>query len=210
MSLILKRYYMLNKPAGLITACSDARQPTVMECFPSEERLGLFPIGRLDKDTEGLLIFTDDGTLAFEIMSPKSNIDKTYLFYAKGCVDDEKLSELCTGVKIYKGKDFTTLPAEVNIIERTTVKEVRSRFDKSDDRFSHRYAETPITVGTIKISEGKKHQVKRMVGYTGAKVIYLRRIAIGNLHLDERLLPGEYRALTASEVNMLLKKSESL
>lgn len=168
------RYIMLNKPAGIITANHDMRHETVMDLFPKEERKGLFPIGRLDKDTEGLLLITDDGALSHALMSPRKHIEKTYLAEIEGAIAENAQQLFLDGLVL---KDKTVcLPAKLKIISKDET-----------------------TLVEIKIQEGKYHQVKRMIAAVGGHVATLKRIQIGKLMLDEKLGTGEYRNLTQEE-----------
>lgn len=199
------RYFMFNKPKGCITACRDERQKTVMDYFPPKEREGLFPVGRLDKDTEGFLIITDDGRFSFHISEPREHIPKTYFFYAKGELTEEKIKALEAGVKIYTDEDRITAPARVKQLGVRPMKEIAHLLDESEaPRLKNtRKGDVPVTAGVITITEGKKHQVKRMIKSVGMTVVYLERIAIGTVHLDETLKRGQYRELTETELKAL-------
>ena len=168
-------YYMLNKPAGVVSATSDNRDKTVLDLLVDVPLKDIFPVGRLDKDTEGLLILTNDGELAHNLLSPKKHIDKTYRVLTKENITKEQLERLEQGVDI--GDDTITMPAKAEWI---------------DDK------EMLLT-----ICEGKYHQVKRMLKTVGNEVVYLERKKMGNLSLDEKLSRGEYRRLTAEEVLIL-------
>ena len=201
----MRRYYMFNKPRGCVTARRDARHRTVMDYFPEELRDVIFPIGRLDKDTEGLLILTDDGMLVNRLMQPNRHVKKTYYFHAQGIPSAARLSELSVGVHIYEGSDFLTAPAEVEILGHSTLRGIRYLLSDTDESLANRRGDVPTTEGRITITEGKKHQVKRMIRYAGAKVLYLKRLSIGSLTLDGALSVGEYRELTSSELDLLIK-----
>lgn len=169
-------YYMLNKPAGLISATQDKLSATVMELLRPEDRhAGLFPAGRLDKDTEGFLLLTNDGELAHRLLSPKKHVDKTYLVSIEHGLSPEDIQKLEQGVDI--GEDCLTLPAKVRQTEETVI--------------------------LLTIHEGKFHQVKRMLKAVDNGVTALKRISFGGLALDEALQPGEYRELTEDEVKIL-------
>lgn len=177
-------YIMLNKPAGVISATWDAKHKTVVDLMPEEYKcFELFPVGRLDIDTEGLVVMTNDGQLAHDVLSPNKHVWKTYYALIEGIVSEEDINAFNQGVILDDG--YKTLPAKLRIL-------------KSGDR-----SEIEIT-----ICEGKFHQVKRMFEAQGKKVIYLRRIKMGNLELDELLKEGESRELTETEVDQL-KKSET-
>lgn len=171
-------YYMLNKPAGVVTATEDKREKTVLDLLPSDLRKNLFPVGRLDKDTEGLLLLTDNGPLAHALLSPKKHVDKTYLVQCKLPVNQNQKNALEEGLDI--GEDKNTLPAEVELTD-------------SDD------------IILLTIREGKFHQVKRMLQAVGNEVVYLKRLRMGSLSLDENLALGEFRPLTEEEETELLK-----
>lgn len=168
-------YYMLNKPQGVVSATRDNTAGTVVELLGRERREDIFPVGRLDKDTEGLLLLTNDGELAHRLLSPKRHVDKTYLVTVEYPLTAEDIRKLEEGVDI--GEKRPTLPARIHIQE--------------DGRL------------LLTIREGKYHQVKRMLGAVGNQVTALKRTAFGGLTLDEGLEPGQYRALTEREVEIL-------
>lgn len=167
-------YVMLHKPQGLLSATEDKRQPTVLDLLPAElRRRGLFPVGRLDKDTTGLLLLTDDGPLAHELLSPKKHVDKVYLARVEGKIDADDVSALAAGIVL--GDGTACLPAGLEAVGDGT--------------------ECLIT-----LREGKYHQVKRMLAARGKPVAALKRLSMGPLALDEGLQPGKWRYLTAFEV----------
>ena len=169
-------YYMLHKPQGVVTATQDNHDKTVMDLLdPSIRKKDFFPVGRLDKDTEGLLLITNDGELAHKLLSPKKHVDKTYLVHLAENISDEAIEKLMTGVDI--GEDKPTLPAKA---------------EKLDDRKI-----------TLTIHEGKFHQVKRMLKAVDNEVIYLKRLTFGALSLDESLEKGQYRLLSDEEIQSL-------
>lgn len=167
-------YYMLNKPAGVITATSDKKQSTVMDLVKGN-RKDMFPVGRLDKDTEGLLLITNDGDLAHELLAPKKHVDKTYYAELLKDVSDNYIKEFSNGIVLKDG--IKTMPAVLRILDKRRVE--------------------------LTIHEGKYHQVKRMFEATGNKVTYLKRLSMGSLTLDETLPLGGYRPLTENEINSL-------
>lgn len=174
-------YYMLNKPAGVVSATSDARDRTVLDLIGDKRRKGLFPVGRLDKDTEGLLLITNDGALAHRLLSPKKHVDKCYYASVSGAVTKEDVLRFKEGIDIGNaGEKEITMPAELEILISGEVSEVR-----------------------LTIQEGKFHQVKRMFHALGKEVIFLRRERMGSLALDMSLKPGEYRSLTEEELKGL-------
>lgn len=168
-------YFMLNKPAGVISATEDHAQSTVLDFFKEEPYKNLYPVGRLDKDTEGLLLITNDGTLGHRLLSPKNHVPKTYYAKLAHGLTQEDINALENGVDI--GEKRLTQPAKVEIIAETAVH--------------------------ITITEGKFHQVKRMFEAVDNQVVYLKRISMGSLRLDENLALGEYRVLTKEELTQL-------
>lgn len=176
-------YYMLNKPQGYISATEDGLHKTVNELFPEEISKRVFPSGRLDIDTEGLLIMTDDGELVHRLTSPSHGVKKVYYAKLEGIVRAEHADIFSAGIPL---GDFTAKPALLDILS-------------IDDKAGT--SEVRITV-----TEGKFHQVKRMAEYIGCKVTYLKREKIGSLCLDEALEPGEYRELTEQETDILKKE----
>ena len=177
-------YVMLHKPAGVLSATEDSRQSTVLDLLPPELRKrGLSPVGRLDKDTEGLLLLTNDGALAHGLLSPRHHVDKTYRARVAGLVNEEDCRLFAGGLDI--GEKKRTMPALLRVLSVTE-------------------GETgPISETEITIQEGKFHQVKRMFAAVGKQVIYLKRTAMGGLLLDETLQKGEYRKLTREETERL-------
>ena len=192
---------MFNKPRGCITACSDARHKTVMDYFPKDEREGLFPIGRLDKDTVGFLIITDDGSLAFNIANPEHRVKKTYRFWAKGALDEEKLVKLRDGVTISTKRGDITASGDVKHVADATLRDIVDLLEDDAARIVNtKLGDVPVTCLEITITEGKKHQVKKMALAVGLRIVYLERISIAGLSLDEGLPRGEFRALTDAEI----------
>ena len=173
------RYYMLNKPDGVVSATEDRNEPTVRSLLKDVNTKDLFPVGRLDKDTEGLLLITDDGELAHKLLSPRYHVDKTYHVTAEGIITDDDIRRLEEGVDI--GEKALTLPAKAEMIgSGQDVSEV-----------------------LLTIHEGKFHQVKRMFEVIGKPVVHLKRISFGSLKLDEKLAPGEFRRLADEEIKAL-------
>lgn len=183
---VKNHYYMLNKPAGCVSATKDGLSATVIDMLADVNTNGLFPVGRLDKDTEGLLIITDDGKLAHELLSPKKHVDKTYFVIADRILSREQMESIRNGIDI--GDDKLTLPAQIT------------------DELQEKYAVSEGYGYLLKIHEGRFHQVKRMFEKCGSNVVYLKRVSMGNLELDDTLEPGQYRELTMSEVDMLKSK----
>ena len=176
-----REYFMLNKPAGVITATEDKHAHTVLDLLKERVRNDLFPVGRLDKDTEGLLLITNDGDLAHRLLAPKKHVDKVYFAMIKGIVTEEHIRVFASGMRLLDGTEV--MPGELEILE------VNKEEDTSRIRLT--------------IHEGKFHQVKRMFEAVGTQVTYLKRLSMGPLVLDDTLVPGEYRRLTDEEVAML-------
>jgi 16S rRNA pseudouridine516 synthase len=193
-------YYMFNKPRGCVTACSDEVHRTVMDYFPHELREKLHPVGRLDKDTCGLLILTDDGFLDQKIMQPRSHVSKTYFFYAIGSMDGEKQSRLREGIAM---SGFITGSAVFRLIKEYRIADLE---DFMPEYRRERYMKNPegaAFVASLTIHEGKKHEVKRMLEAVGCRIFYLRRESIGGLSLDQSLPEGSFRPLTEQELELL-------
>ena len=172
-------YVMLNKPAGVLSATEDGRGKTVLDLLPEAYRKrGLFPVGRLDKDTEGLLLLTDDGVLAHELLSPKKHVDKVYFTRAAGMLTEDDRAAFAEGMTL--GDGLKCLPAELKILSAGAESEA-----------------------LVTLREGKFHQIKRMLAARGKPVRYLKRLSMGPLSLDERLAPGEWRELTEAEAKKL-------
>ena len=183
-------YYMLNKPQGVVSATEDRRDKTVLDLISEKKRKDLFPVGRLDKDTEGFLLITDDGPLAHELLSPKKHVDKTYYAKVSGKVTEEDARALAEGVDI--GEKDLTRPARLEILstwESDTGSEENGKRWESEIRLT--------------IHEGKFHQVKRMMEALGKKVTYLKRLSMGPLALPADLPTGKYRLLTEKELELL-------
>lgn len=172
-------YLMMNKPKGVISATEDAVEETVVDLLEEEDRIfDPFPVGRLDKDTEGLLLLTNDGQLAYQLLSPKKHVPKTYEAIIDGEVTEEDVAAFRRGVVLDDG--YETKPAELVIIRSGLRSDVQ-----------------------VTITEGKFHQIKRMFQAVGKRVVYLKRIQMGPISLDETLEPGEYRELTDEEIALL-------
>ena len=177
LDLRLCRHVMLYKPAGVLTAAEDGRTETVMDLLPRAYRaLGCMPVGRLDKDTTGLLLLTTDGELAHRLLSPARHVDKVYEAEVEAALTEEDAAAFAAGIPL---KDFTALPARLEILAPT-----RAR---------------------VTVREGKYHQIKRMFGARGKPVAALRRVRFGPLCLDEALRPGAFRELTEEEAAALYK-----
>ncbi len=173
-------YYMLHKPAGVITATEDRHSRTVLDLLPEERRRDLFPAGRLDRDTEGLLLITNDGELAHRLLSPKHHVDKTYLVQTDLPVSEEDVRVFGEGFRV--DDELTAMPAKLTFLPGR----------------GPEWSE-------ITIREGKFHQIKRMFAARGKEVRYLKRLSMGTLVLDEALAAGECRRLTPEEISALRK-----
>lgn len=177
-----EEYFMLNKPAGVVSATEDKRDRTVLDLIREKKRKDLFPVGRLDKDTEGLLLITNDGALSHRLLSPRHHVDKTYYVEVQGYVTEETRAAFQRGVNIGTEEEpLVTMPARLEILE----------------------AGQSLSRVRLTIREGKFHQVKRMFLSQGMEVSYLKRESMGSLRLDDSLAPGEYRPLTEHEIKRL-------
>lgn len=174
-------YYMMNKPAGVISASEDKRQKTVLDLMDSRKRKDLFPAGRLDRDTEGLLLITNDGQLAHRLLSPKHHVDKCYFVRVSGALGEADVQRFADGIPYDEA--LTAMPAKLRILE----------------------SGTDFSTAETTIQEGKFHQIKKMFAALGGgrEVVYLKRLSMGPLTLDPSLAPGEYRALTEEELAAL-------
>ena len=199
-----KIYYMFHKPGGCITARKDDNNKTVLEYFNQDNLHGIFPVGRLDKDTEGLLLLTNDGEFNHKLMYPDKHVEKTYYFWAFGALDQSDLDSLQRGICIGEGEALAK--AEKVIVEIAGIYEDYQELLSLENTKENRKIakQQKVVSGYITISEGRKHQVKRMLRKVGCYVIYLKRISIGGLQLDENLKKGEYRELTKQEIELLL------
>lgn len=200
---IEKKYIMFHKPSGCITAKSDETHKTVMEYFSKELQEELHPVGRLDKDTEGLLLFTNDGKWNQDLMHPENHVEKRYFFWVLGELNEEKRKQLEQGVFLVGAKE-KTMPAQLKIGEKAELQEIEHLFcGKKCSNVVKNPRNHVVMSGYLTIKEGKKHQVKRMLKAVGCYVVYLKRVSIGKLMLDESLQPGEYRELQPEELKRL-------
>ena len=225
-----QQYYMLHKPAGVLSASEDRRQTTVVDLINLNDELvrkDLFPVGRLDKDTEGLLIITNDGPLAHQLLVPKHHIDKTYYAIVTGTITEDDQRAFTRGIR-YDEK-LTALPATLRVLSTgKTVADLRRElgFNATTERLLRTRLAGPAFIGAeepaditedrlvseveITIQEGKFHQIKKMVKALpgGKEILYLRRITMGALRLDPNLAPGEFRKLSEAEIKILKKETE--
>lgn len=171
-------YYMLNKSKGFVSATTDREHKTVVDIISSSEKKDLFPVGRLDIDTEGLLLITNDGELAHRLLAPKNHVEKTYYVEVSGILDDVDVDAVEKGLDI--GEEKNTIPAKMEILKTDIQNNISSCY--------------------LTIHEGKFHQVKRMMKKLGKTVTYLKRVSMGSLILDSKLKKGNYRKLTEQEI----------
>lgn len=183
-------YVMMNKPDGVISATEDREHKTVIELLGNDYRTySMFPVGRLDIDTEGLLILTNDGMLTHNLLAPNKHVNKKYYVELKNPVSQFDIEKLEKGIELENG--FITKDAKIEVIEN------------ADIPINKKTGERTVSKAYITITEGKYHQVKRMFKAVDNKVIYLKRIQMGKLKLDEKLKTGEYRELTENEIKIL-------
>jgi 16S rRNA pseudouridine516 synthase len=207
-------YVLLHKPAGVVSATEDNRDRTVIDLLDEDLTvLSPFPVGRLDKDTEGLLLITNDGKLSHELLSPRKHVPKTYRALVAGDVNADDAETFFKGVTLDDG--YVTMPSQLRVLARTSnhgapyngdieqhAIELTDAIRLSQNQEEMKSAPTLSWI-ELTIHEGKFHQVKRMFEAVGKKVLYLRRIAMGPLRLDSTLAPGEWRELTEEEVESL-------
>ena len=174
-----QKYYMLNKPQGVISATTDKEHTTVIDLFANENIEGLYPLGRLDGDTEGLLLVTNNGPLGYRMLNPDQHIEKEYYVEVNGPLDEDAVETFKRGVVFHGG--YQCKPSTLTILESSDT----------------------LSLATVTISEGKFHQVKKMFLCVGVKVTYLKRIRFGEFVLDETLAPGEYRELNEAELQLV-------
>lgn len=181
-------YYMMNKPQEVLSATRDATQPTVLDLLSDEDyRSDLFPVGRLDKDTVGLLLLTNDGALSHQLLSPKKHVSKEYMAEIVGIMTEKDQMRFLEGIEL-EGNEICQ-PARLEIL--------------------HINEEQGTSRVKITLVEGKYHQVKRMVAACGKKVQHLQRISMGSLRLDDELAEGDYRRLSSEEIASLKKQMKS-
>ena len=177
----LERHVMMNKPVGVLTAARDTRAATVLDLLPPVYRAcGCMPVGRLDKDTEGLLLFTTDGQMAHRLLAPSSQVEKEYVAQVTGLLTPQDVQAFAEGIEL---KDFTALPARLTILS----------------------AQAEQSIARVVVTEGKFHQVRRMFAARDHEVTALQRVRFGPLLLDAGLAPGQYRELSTEEVQLLLE-----
>lgn len=195
--------WMMNKPTGYLTARSDRTRPTIMELLPPE-LAHLHPIGRLDMDTEGLLLLTDDGKLDPLLLRPEAHVEKVYFFRAFGRLEEVDFERMAAGVAL-EGSGVASLPARARLAGYSTIGACEALLPPKKHNHLMKNPGRPVTEGWLAIREGRKHQVKLMVKAVGGHVFTLKRTAIGGLELDPHLRSGEYRELTGPEIERLLE-----
>ena len=191
----MKHYYMFNKPFGCVTAHRDDRFPVVMDYFRSLGNDRLSPVGRLDRETEGLLMITDDGVWNQKMTNPAFHVPNTYEFAALGTLNKENLQRLSEGVLLI-GSDRPTTGASVTVTGTSLLSKVVPHLHPDmQEKLKYNLSDHPVVFGTITISEGRKRQIRRMLKVVGCCVIRLKRISMGELLLDPELKPGEYKEI---------------
>lgn len=198
-----KDYYMFYKPVGCITAKHDKSHLTIMQYLLTLKEKDIHPLGRLDKDTSGLLLLSNDGAFTNYVMSPKNHIAKTYEFCVIGTLKEEQITEIEQGI-YFTNDDKITSPCQLSIKNTTTVSNIFPLIRNT--KYQNLYIKHPlypVTYGIITITEGRKHHVKKLLKHAFCYVISLKRISIGRLPLDETLKPGEYRCLEENDFSLL-------
>ena len=189
-------YYMFNKPFGCVTARRDSRYPTVMEYFRKCNNENLSPVGRLDRQTEGLLLITDDGKWNQLMTRPEHRKEKIYEFTALGELDSQKIQRLENGI-LLKGSSMPTAPCRIQVTDTAILSEtLPSLHLEIQEATKHNRPAHPVVMGRITVTEGRKRQIRRMMKAAGCCVLKLKRISIDGILLDESLLPGEWKEFT--------------
>ncbi len=188
-------YYMFHKPFGCVCARKDDLYPTVMDYFKELHNENLSPVGRLDRETEGLLFITDDGKWNQLMTHPSNQKEKMYEFIAMGTLDDKKIARLQDGL-LLTGSDKPTSPAKVWVKSTHTLAEILPTLHPDiQNNTKHNRPEHPVVIGNIIITEGRKHQIRRMLKAVGCCIIYLKRHSMGDYLLDPALKPGEWKEI---------------
>lgn len=195
-------YIMLYKPQGVISATEDKRHKTVIDLLSGENRSDLFPVGRLDIDTEGLLLLTNDGDLTHRLLAPGKHVDKVYFARIEGVLPETAVEQMASGLTLTDGT--LVMPGKLEILKQWN--------DETNTKASEAFLDDTATADRpagaeilLTIQEGKFHQVKRMFEALGCQVVFLKRLSMGSLKLDPKLRPGEYRMLTQEELDLLGK-----
>ena len=193
------RYYMFHKPFGCVTARRDDRHPTVMDWFRDLGNEKLSPVGRLDRETEGLLIITDDGMWNRQMTRPEFHQAKTYEFVVMGDLTPDKAARLEKGV-LLNGEDTPTAPAVITVTGRSTLAEtLPTLHPEIQEKTRHNPMDRPVTFGTITITEGRNRQIRRMMKAVRCLVLRLKRVSMGDIVLDESLAPGEWKEISVEK-----------
>lgn len=188
-------YYMFNKPFGCVTARRDDRHPVVMDWFRELHNDKLSPVGRLDRETEGLLIITDNGMWNRQMTRPEFRKEKRYEFTVMGDLDDEKIAKLESGV-LLRGSEQLTAPCQVTVTGRSTLgKTMPTLHPEIQEKSRHNPMDKPITFGSIVITEGRNRQIRRMMKEVRCVVLQLKRVSMGDIVLDSSLAPGEWKEI---------------
>lgn len=191
----MKHYYMFHKPFGCITARRDDRHPVVMDWFRDLNNENLSPVGRLDRETEGLLLITDDGVWNRRMTRPEFHVEKTYEFTVMGDLNEEKLAHLEHGV-LLNGSDELTAPAKLTVTGHSSLGEALPLLHPEiQEKTRHNPVDRPVTFGTITITEGRNRQIRRMMKEVRCLVLRLKRISMGPFELDPGLLPGQWKEI---------------
>ena len=209
-------YYILNKPQGVVSATVDNHYKTVVDLITVKKRKDLFPVGRLDIDTEGLLLITNDGELCHNMLAPNKHVAKCYFAIVLGEVPEEAKVQFLEGIDIGTSEEEITLPAQLQIKQYQAIKDLDTELKekvlasivqgKEKPCKSDSFEESTVTLVELTIHQGKFHQVKRMFQAIQCPVLYLKRLSMGSLLLPEDLKVGEYRRLRREEVEMLQEK----
>ena len=188
--------FMFHKPKGYLTARSDRTRPTIMCFFPAEAQAVLHPVGRLDLDTEGLLLLTDDGMLDHRLLRPEHRVEKIYRWRCFGRLDEDAMQALRRGVEL-EGLGCRSAPARARLLGYSTIGENEAMLPAKKHNHLMKNPQRPVTEGLLAVTEGRKHQIKLMIKAVGGHVFALKRLSIGSLVLDPALGPGAFRALRA-------------
>ena len=189
------RYYMFHKPFGCVTARRDDRHPTVMDWFRDLGNENLSPVGRLDRETEGLLVITDDGMWNRQMTRPEFHQAKTYEFVVMGDLTPDKVARLEKGV-LLNGEETPTAPSVITVTGRSTLAEtLPTLHPEIQEKTRHNPMDRPVTFGTITITEGRNRQIRRMMKAVRCLVLRLKRVSMGDIVLDESLAPGEWKEI---------------
>jgi 16S rRNA pseudouridine516 synthase len=197
--------FLLSKPRGTVTAMHDERKATVAELLPPDLRSVLHPVGRLDKETEGLLLFTDDGRLDAALLSPAAGVEKTYFFRAAGALPPHAAEEILRGIPLTR-EGTHSAPAVLTVTGRCTLGDLVPHLPPREAALCRRRAEKPATEGTLTVTEGKWHEVRRILGYFGLSVLALCRTEFGPISLGD-LPAGALRPLTEKETRKLYSRA---